>query len=81
MFKRKIEVPHICGEENHLFEPRYNYNVIVELELSPMPSPESAIKALEVAKRGDYIYDICIYCGKTVSFIHQIMPKQQGKEE
>lgn len=59
---------HICGEENHLFEPRYNYKDGDGGDLKfTYATPESIAKILEIAKRGDYVYDICIYCGKTVS--------------
>lgn len=56
---------HKCGEENHKFEARYDYLSSRGCEWQGGLAEDLA-RVLEVQKRGNYVYDICVYCGKVV---------------
>ena len=54
--------PHVCGEENHRFEPRYDSepaNVQFEGRASPQDLRDLVTKRT-------YVADVRVRCGKTV---------------
>ena len=56
--------PHICGEENHRFEPRYDSEPAADLKVG---APISTItKLAEMTQKRTYVCDVCTRCGVTV---------------
>ena len=54
---------HICGTDNHKFEPRYDLKWPANILKAPMMFADE----LKAFKEEIYLGDVCIYCGKVVN--------------
>lgn len=59
--------PHVCGVENHGFEPRYD-EIMPEAESRKIEirSASPVDRVVGALKNKIYVLDICRYCGKTI---------------
>ena len=56
--------PHVCGEENHRFEARYDSEPVADIRINATMSTLSKIG--ELALKRTYVADVCVRCGMTV---------------
>lgn len=54
---------HVCGNENHYFEPRYDS----EMPRNGFTAERCTVSLVEAVKTNIYRGDVCIYCGKIVN--------------
>ncbi|MEK6884247.1 MAG: hypothetical protein AABY22_31745 [Nanoarchaeota archaeon] len=57
------EGPHVCGSQNHRFEPRYDMDFPDDIQCSVSSMDEAQLDAL---KDRTYVHDVCERCGNVV---------------
>ena len=68
------DVPHVCGESNHDFQPRYTLSVVsrdcIEAALEQVDDDivvSDVLDVIEALQPKTYVHDICIHCGKSIN--------------
>jgi hypothetical protein len=57
---------HVCGQENHSFEARYDLLAPQGGFQALSGNAQALIIALEAQKQKVYVRDVCVYCGKAI---------------
>ncbi len=62
------KVPHVCGESNHDFKPRYNKIPPHDVGKIPNFTKDKIYRLdwIEAMTKQEYLFDVCTHCGKII---------------